>query len=156
MPPDTRWRSQPTMGSEVRAVVPARPAVPPLIDLDRLDWDTIITVRQNVLLYGAPSALDAVLAALRPYLCEPIHRWAPHTEPCLPHFVAGTLVLEQATACQQVQQQALWEWLNEADRRVQVITTTDQPLFDLVERGDFLASLYYRLNTLYLDVSCST
>ena len=42
--------------------------------------------------------------------------------------------------------------LDRAPRAVQVITITDRPLFDLVERGDLVSSLYYRLNTIYLTL----
>ena len=124
----------------------------PLADVDPSEWDAIITARQNVLLHGAASPVDAVLSALRPHLRQPIFKWRPDTDPSLPRLAEGTLVLEHATTCPQMQQQALWEWLNDADRHVQVIVVTDQSLYDLVERGAFLTNLYYRLNTLYLDV----
>ena len=36
---------------------------------------------------------------------------------------------------------------------MQVISTTDDPLYPVVSRGAFLANLYYRLNVLLLDVA---
>lgn len=126
---------------------------PPLAGVDPSEWDAIITTRQNVLLCGAPSPIDAALSTLLPHLREPICLWRADTESAPPSLMEGTLILEQATACRRLQQQVLWEWLNEANRRVQVIAVTDQPLFELVQRGAFLPGLYYRLNTLCLTVT---
>ena len=45
-------------------------------------------------------------------------------------------------------------WLDDAVGTVQVIATTSEPLFPLVERGAFLDVLYYRLNILRVEVPC--
>jgi transcriptional regulator of aromatic amino acid metabolism len=39
------------------------------------------------------------------------------------------------------------------DRPVRVISTSETRVWPLVERGAFLASLYYRLNVLCLDLT---
>jgi transcriptional regulator of acetoin/glycerol metabolism len=36
---------------------------------------------------------------------------------------------------------------------VQIVSTCGQPLFPLVERGEFLNRLYYQLNVVYLDLT---
>ena len=36
---------------------------------------------------------------------------------------------------------------------VQLIATTEERLFELVERGHFMEQLYYRLNIVFLDLS---
>jgi len=38
---------------------------------------------------------------------------------------------------------------------VQVVSTSSEPLFPLVETGAFLANLYYRLNVVRMNVMSS-
>lgn len=111
-----------------------------------------MTNRPNALLCGPPSTIDAALAALEPYFPQPVVRWSADNFRSLPCRARGTVILEHAEAYEQEQQRALLKWLDEA--RVQVVSTTDRPLVDLVERGLFLDHLYYRLNTVYLDLGC--
>jgi transcriptional regulator of acetoin/glycerol metabolism len=44
-------------------------------------------------------------------------------------------------------------WLDRSERSTQLIATTDRPLLDLVDTGRFDARLFYRLNTVYLDLN---
>jgi transcriptional regulator of acetoin/glycerol metabolism len=109
-----------------------------------------------VLLCGASSSIDDVLSDLRPHLSRPIHSWPTGTE-SLPHLSTGTLLLEQVGRCSHEQQQSLLKWLADSSgRSVQIVSTTDQSLFDRVQRGLFLTELYYHLNTVYLDLSGAT
>ena len=73
----------------------------------------------------------------------------------LPHEFSGTLIFEHASTAPDEQQRSLLEWLSQGTRRVQVISTTETPLFALVQRGAFLDRLFYQLNTLYLDLGCA-
>jgi DNA-binding NtrC family response regulator len=50
------------------------------------------------------------------------------------------------------QQRQLLRWIEETGGKVRVIATTPGSLFGLVERGLFLDALYYRLNTVRLEV----
>lgn len=61
-------------------------------------------------------------------------------------------MLEHVAAHQRAQQHALLQWLDDTAGRVQVVSTTTQPLFPLVQRDVFRADLYYRLNTVFLDL----
>jgi transcriptional regulator of acetoin/glycerol metabolism len=47
----------------------------------------------------------------------------------------------------------LLEWLAAAIGRIQVVCTTPAPLLPQVRAGAFIDTLYYRLNTVYVDVS---
>jgi transcriptional regulator of acetoin/glycerol metabolism len=47
----------------------------------------------------------------------------------------------------------LLEWLALAAGRTQVISTSVAPLFPRVQAGSFIDTLYYRLNTVYVDVT---
>ncbi len=49
------------------------------------------------------------------------------------------------------EQARLNDWLAERGDEVRVIATSPQPLYDRVERREFLEPLYYRLNVVCLD-----
>jgi DNA-binding NtrC family response regulator len=66
--------------------------------------------------------------------------------------VTGTLILEDVAALSRDQQTALLQWLEDVGRSVQIIATDTEPVFPLVEKGRFLDALYYRLNTVLLDL----
>jgi transcriptional regulator of acetoin/glycerol metabolism len=53
-------------------------------------------------------------------------------------------------------QARLLEWLDAGDARRQVVSLSSDPLFARVERGLFSEDLYYRLNTVMvqLDATC--
>ena len=131
----------------------SHPSGPVVLDL--MEWDLILGTRANALLHGSHRTLSEATKALAPYLNVPLHtasafRWS------LPDVATGTLLLEHVAECSAEQQRAALEWLDGAARQVQVVTTTDRPLFDLVKRGAFLKALYYRLNTIYVTLdSCS-
>ena len=63
---------------------------------------------------------------------------------------AGTLILQGADALSACDQQQLLEWLEGDARATRILTTTHRPLFPLVESGNFLEALYYRLNVILL------
>lgn len=65
----------------------------------------------------------------------------------------GTLILHEVGALPHDDQRQLLEWLEPAARRVQVISTTSASLFPRVEVGAFSDVLYYRLNTMCMDVA---
>jgi len=67
----------------------------------------------------------------------------------------ATLVVRSVSALDLEQQHALLNWLDAPGDRIQVISTTIDPLYPLVSRGAFLANLYYRLNVLLLEVATS-
>ena len=46
------------------------------------------------------------------------------------------------------QQFTLWDWMNNRDRRIQVVSITSVPLLPLVEDGRFFDSLFYQLNMI--------
>lgn len=95
------------------------------------DWQALLRGRPNVLLHGKKAVTDA---------------WLSHL---LPHCT-GSSVLENVSTYGLEEQRALLRWLD-TNGGVQLITTTEQPLFDLVERGHFMRQLYYRLNTVFLS-----
>ena len=126
--------------------------VPP--SLDTVDLEAIKSVRPNLLLCGPAGVLRTTLDTLRPSFQQPVYNWTGHAHASLPHEFAGTLIFEYASSAPGEQQQLLLAWLGQRAPRVQVISTTVEPLFALVQRGAFLDSLFYHLNTLYVDLGC--
>ena len=50
------------------------------------------------------------------------------------------------------QQATLFDWLNENDD-TQVVSTSSAAVWPDVQRGRFMTALYYRLNTMVIDVA---
>jgi hypothetical protein len=106
----------------------------------------------NLLLKGIDGVTDEVLDTLRPDLCVPITTWRPGERLALPPAArAGTLILHDVGALTLEEQRRLLEWLQETAGRTRVVSTTSAPLLPLVEDGVFLDTLYYRLNTVYVE-----
>jgi Sigma-54 interaction domain len=114
--------------------------------------EAVVKRRWNVLLCGEPPAVEEILCGLRPHFREPVHCWRADGPEAPPDFSGGTLIVEHLNRCQPLAQQALLEWCSDTSRDVQVVAAINSRLFDLVERGCFLAPLYYRLNTVYVDL----
>jgi hypothetical protein len=114
------------------------------------DWRLLVTARPNVLLEGAHETTDVIVGAAMGWLPEPHATWCgapPHGDR------PATLVVRSISALDHDQQHSLCDWLDAPGDRVQVISTTSEPLYPMVGRGVFLESLYYRLNVMRLDVA---
>lgn len=114
------------------------------------DWQLLVTARPNTLLEGPHEATDAIVGEAMEWLAEPHANWGGATPSS---DRPATLVVRSVSALDRDQQQALLAWLDAPGNRMQVISTTTDPLYPLVSRGAFLANLYYRLNVLLLDVA---
>ena len=117
-----------------------------------VDWRILHDTAPNALVIGSAMAVDAAIARLLPLLQEPILTWEPYVlrEPSLP--ATGTLIIRKADALDSAQQRQLLDYLSSPTRRVRVISLASSPVYPLVERGDFLEALYYRLNVLCFHV----
>ena len=149
MPSLTRRRPQPAVGSRNETRVGQTPS---LFAISAVEWQALLHSRPNLLLVGTRSAVDATLHALTPHLQAPLCVWSGDPEVPLPLEDHGTLVLHELAALPSVQQTRLFHWLDRIRRRVQVVSMTAQPLFSLVERGEFRVDLYYRLNIMRFEV----
>ena len=116
------------------------------------EWRAVLTGRPNLLLVGSRLATRATLTALEPHLDRPHWRCHARNGILLPLRRKGTLILHEAAALASDQQALFFRWLEEAPERMQIISVSDTPLFPLVERGTFLADLYYRLNTIQVEL----
>ena|ERR1043166_2739055 len=114
------------------------------------EWRLLVTARPNVLLEGAQEATNRIVDEAMDCLPTPHATWSG-----MPPSGArpATLLVRSVSALDSNQQSSLYAWLEAPGKRVQVISTTSEPLYAMVGRGAFLANLYYRLNVLRLDVA---
>lgn len=100
---------------------------------DVLASGTAIKWRSNILIQGDKSVTDAFLGALDP---------------------REAIILEEIARYSHEEQLRLLDWM-ERGPNVQIIATTRTSLFDLVRTGAFSDTLYYRLNTVFIDLSAT-
>jgi hypothetical protein len=109
--------------------------------------------RVNLLLVHSEGDIRNLLERLKLDLREPIVTWRTGEKLVLPPVAwAGTMILQDVGALGQRDQLGLLDWLGRSAGRTQVISTTPTPLWPRVQAGVFLDSLYYRLNTMCVDV----
>ena len=143
----------------VRATQAAARQWPVLLPFDhRVEWEMLVQARPNLLLDGSTSDTSAMLSALKPHLRQPIIQYDPNTGGPVPQPKEGTLVLVGVDKLGTNQQKQMLRWLNQFNDRapVQVVSTTSEPLFSMVEAGAFLDNLYYRLNIVRIDLATSS
>jgi transcriptional regulator of acetoin/glycerol metabolism len=110
----------------------------------------------NMLVIGVNSAsrdlVEASLVGL-----GLVSRWEPGEPLVLPSAAGtGTLILHEASSLTHDDQLRLLAWLDESVGRTRVVSTTSASLYARVEAGLFLEKLYYRLNTVTMNVADST
>lgn len=135
------------VGSRFDVYLPSLPVAAAMPDLSDNRWRILLRKRPNMLIEGPEEATEGVLQALRAHCQEPVRYWGESLGDQRP----PTLVVRNLAALTATEQQRLLRWLGMGERS-QVLSTTEQPLFPLVERGVFLADLFYRLNVFRLDV----
>ncbi len=126
-----------------------------LFTIDPLDWETIVHGEPNVLVCGEQPFIEAFLDALKRETSRPIRRCANTRSLLVSKIAAGTLVLDDPSSYDETDQRALLAWLEHDGLEVQLITTTRKPMFDLVQAGRFLDTLFYRLNTIHIELACA-
>ena len=119
------------------------------------EWSCICTGRHNVLLEGPRACTDAVLHLLKPYLGESVTLKRSGAPLELHTSMRGALVVHDISAFSGPEQDRILGWLDDPHSRTQVVCTTTEPLFPLVERGLFDETLYYRLNVILLHLKRS-
>jgi hypothetical protein len=105
----------------------------------------------NLLLEGDESQVETVLTAVAPSLPRPVTLWGGTLS--LPAVREGTLIVPFVNRFDDDQQRQLLGWIEETAGTVRVIATTPGSLFRLVQRGIFLDALYYRLNTIRVEIA---
>jgi hypothetical protein len=64
----------------------------------------------------------------------------------------ATLVIRDVDALSSGEQYRLLQWLDAVSDRGPIVSTAGAPLLPLVEAGMFSEALFYRLNTIYIDL----
>ena len=109
--------------------------------------------RVNVLLAGRDEVVRLVVRTLLGHVSKPVRTLSPGEDLVLPPIDPGTLVIYEVGALALREQIQLLEWSGGPLRNTQVISTTSAALLPRVNAGSFIDMLYYRLNTVYLDVT---
>jgi hypothetical protein len=108
--------------------------------------------RPHLFLLGSRDTTEAALQTLLCRLRPPVVHWEPGT--VLPLTGTPTIVIRQVATISIEQQHEWVSWLDQRGLgRPQFVTTSDTPIFPLVEQGRFLDVLYYRLNTLMFELT---
>ena len=108
--------------------------------------------RPNALIIGDRRDTTRILDGIVRDARTPVHRTQVPGALVLPDSASGTLLVDDVGRLNPEQQMKLLAWLDES-RGVQVVSTTERRLYDLVETGAFLDALYYRLNVITLDLA---
>jgi hypothetical protein len=117
--------------------------------------DVCLSTQANVLLIGPDDVTNAVLKAVRPHLQDPVAILRGGEPFALPSGPVGTLILVKLGAFTLAEQSQLNEGLKDQLSRVQVISTSATGLMPMLATKSFLEALYYRLNTIYIDVAAA-
>jgi hypothetical protein len=117
------------------------------------NWAEIQSLRAgapNLLLIGPGAVAERFLGPLMPSLASPIvHLDAAN--PALPATPVGTLIVRDVARLTPSHQEQFLAWLN-AQTETAVIAVSARPLFPRVRRGAFSDPLYYRLNTVLVEL----
>jgi len=104
----------------------------------------------NLLLIGASSATQAFIDDLKPSLVTPVVCWDGGSD--LSTDGIGSLIIHDVANLTPAHQDRLLEWLNNQSPRRPVISTSIEPFYRNVETGLFSDALYYRLNTITVQL----
>ena len=116
------------------------------------DRELLSIERVNALIVGANATTNAVVAALRPSLADPVCT-VRVGEPLPPPGQGGSLVLLEVCDFTPGEQLRLLDWLDENAGGTRIVSTSSRSLTDMIATGEFLAMLYYRLNLVYIDMT---
>jgi hypothetical protein len=133
-----------------QTLVGRKNSVKSMCAVDSIDWRAIVSVRPNILLCGDKPFTGACLSALRPYCPAPVETLPRPEVGALSAIREGAVILEDIHRYSCQEQRGVFDWLEQSD--VQLITTTETSLLNLIKRGRFIEQLYYRLNIVYLDL----
>jgi hypothetical protein len=119
----------------------------------RRDLQIASMPRTNVLVVGKPEATRIVVDMLRLDLRGPVVRWRAGQPLELPTpGRAATFVIENVTRMTADEQLRVLGWLEDVSGKIRVVSTTGIPVWPRVQTGDFNETLYYRLNTVFVDM----
>ncbi len=124
-------------------------------EMPNKDLDVARLRRTNLLLVGTELMVSNLICSLWSNFVEPIVvrrrderlRLAPSSEPI------GTMILYGVDTLTDDEQRALQDWLTVRNGRTRVVSTVSASLLPMVEACAFSDSVYYRLNTVCIDLT---
>jgi hypothetical protein len=119
------------------------------------DLNLARTTRANLLLVGTEGLVLNLVSVLVPDLSPGLTSRRRNRRLLLPPASSrvAAVVIRDVDALTPEDQLGLFNWLDAAKNGTQVVSTASAPLLPLVETGAFNAALYYRLNTVYINLS---
>lgn len=134
----------------------------PFISMQALDFPWVsdrVLMRSLTMAPNRPSLLvmcesietDSAIASLMKWCEQPFHFCSLPGPLELPSVKKGTLFLKDVSHLTLAQQIALNDWIERGRGDLQIVSATDTRLWPLVETGDFLECLFYRLNLITLE-----
>jgi hypothetical protein len=117
------------------------------------EWRMLRSVRPNILVIGRADFAASAVSALVAELPGPVLYLAPNAPPPAGDDDAEMLVVPDVSSLSHDRQREWVRWLSDADvRHPQIVATSEVPLYPLVKSDQFSGILYYRLNTILLDM----
>jgi hypothetical protein len=127
-----------------------------IADATLLQWLTARGHRPNVLVECPRGSADTVVRHLMTWCALPFRFSSLPGTLELPTIRRGTLLLKDVATLTLSQQVKLYDWLTVGCGDMQVVSVSSAPLQALVEGGEFLEGLLYRLNVIRLDAGRGT
>lgn len=122
------------------------------ISLSENEWRMLREVRPNILVIGTADVVESTVSALIAGLPGPVSYVRPNEPPPEAHE-AEMLIVRDVNALTRDRQREWLTWLSDVNvRRPQIVATSDVPVYPLVRREQFSGTLYYRLNTILLEM----
>jgi len=129
---------------------------------DSSDWFSVYrdlnlarSLKANLLVVGTErlvsSLVSSLVADVNPELMIRCRDGLFRLPPKPPQ--SGIVVLRDVDALEKQVQRGFLDWVDSASNRLQVVSTAPAPLIQLVEARKFDAALYYRLNTVHIDLT---
>jgi len=106
----------------------------------------------NILIVAGDVEAERALEQIRPSLRPPIIVRSSTDTPNFDAIEFGTLLVRQIDCLTTKQQRSLDALLSRAAGDVDVVAVASRQLFPLVTQGKFPRDLYYRLNTVLLEL----
>ena len=127
-----------------------------LSDEALITWLTAHDRRPNLMIVAHGLPVDDVADRFMIVCDQPFRRSLLPGRLNLPASRRGIVLLENVTALSLPQQIVLNDWISEGRGEAQIVSIAATPLWRLVEDGDFLEGLFYRLNVVHLDASAES
>ena len=137
-----------------RAFAPQPRSNRPELQAKKADWDLARVTKANLLLVGSEQTVSNLVFAMWSIFDGPIVVRGPRERLQLSPAAdpVGTLVLYGIDTLSVEEQVALNQWLGARSGRTRVISTSSISLLPLVQSCAFSDELYYRLNTIWVDL----